>query len=158
MRVALAVGALLLLLLAGCSSPADGGEEGTALAGSSPAPEAEVVTGSLTAAESSTDIQIPLKAGHGRLAVALSMVQPVPDSQLTMAVRGPEGSEAEGETAPFLFVFPGTRPTVSFADPAEGAWVAHIELSGAAADFRLDWCADEPDNAGPAENAACHRY
>lgn len=156
----LALATLLAALLAGCSGagPEDGGAEGGAAA--APAPEAGIVTGRLTAAAAAQAVEMPVeRAGHGRLAVTLVMATSAPENEMTVAVAGPDGRSAEGSTAPFLYVFPGTRPSMSFADPAVGTWTADVELAGgAAADFELHWCADSAAAKGPSSNLACQRH
>jgi hypothetical protein len=162
-RILLAVA--VLVLLAGCSDPsgpsgdgADADADGDAAA--PPAAEAGIVTGRLTAAASQASIYIPVKvAGHGRLAIALVLATNLPENSLDVQVSGPGDRAAAGETSPFLYVFPGTRPTLSFGDPPVGTWTADVTLSsGTLADYELHWCADDQDAQGPASNFACHHY
>jgi hypothetical protein len=152
--------ALLAPLLAGCtSSSADDAtaRDGHGMGMDMAEPESDIVTGTLTALATSVDLPIPLKhSGHERLSVALSMAQPVPDSRLKFSVNGPGGESAGGATAPFLYVFPGTRPTVAFDHPVAGDWTVRVELSGATADYVVHWCADDAAMPGPASNDACH--
>lgn len=118
-----------------------------------------MVRGRLTAAASTVSVEIPIDAaGHGRLAILLTMTTNLPQNRLTVAVAGPDDRVAETGTSPILYVFPGTRPVVSFATPPTGAWTAEVRLaSGAAADFELHWCADSQDAPGPQANLACQR-
>lgn len=162
MRALLALAALLAALVAGCSGDGADGDAGAGAgdAATSPAAEAGIVTGRLTAAAAAQTVEMPVeRAGHGRLAVTLVMATNLPENEMTVQVNGPDGRGGEGSTAPFLYAFPGTRPSMSFGDPAVGTWTADVELaSGAAADFELHWCADSADAKGPASNLACQRY
>jgi predicted small secreted protein len=157
----LAILLLAALLLAGCASDEDGATEGSdaAEAGDAPEPFHDILAGTLTAATPSVDLAVDVPGeGHGRLAFTLVMVQPVPQSSLSLLVAGPSGQEADGRTSPFLYAFPGTRPTMSFASPEAGSWSLRVELSGATADYEVHVCADDAAAHGPESNLACQRY
>jgi hypothetical protein len=155
---ALAAVVLLSLLVAGCVGTGKTTSAPTPAAAAGPAPEAMVETGRVTAAMPSKDVTIPIKtAGHGRLAVTLVMLSNFPDNTLSVNVTGPKAQGVEVRTSPFLYVFPGANPTVSFDHPQTGDWTAHVKLSsGAAADYEVHWCADDEAPMGPPANRACH--
>lgn len=149
------------LLLAGCAGgPGDGDGDGFAAAGDAaadvPAPEAGIAAGQVNRL-SQVSIPFGVGAGHGRLAVTLVLASSVASS-LSMNVTGPDRS-ADVDTGPFLYVFPGTRPTVSFAQPEAGEWTATVTLegNGVAADYEVHWCADASERPGPQGNLACQR-
>jgi hypothetical protein len=146
----------LAAVLAGCASPADGPGEGVAPV---PAAESGVERGRLTAAEASASHGLGVTLdGHSRLAVTLVLLSNLPEDSLELNVTGPSTKGQEVDTAPFLYVYAGANPTLSFDGPAVGAWEAHVRLaSGAAADYEVHWCADDADAAGPSDNLACHR-
>jgi hypothetical protein len=154
-RLCLAIA--LAALVAGCAAPAETSDGD----GASPAPAAEsgVERGRLTAAEAGADHGLALAlAGHSRLAVTLVLLSNLPEDSLELNVTGPSTKGQQVDTAPFLYVYPGANPTLSFGEPAAGAWAAHVRLaSGAAADYEVHWCADDQAMPGPSDNLACHR-
>jgi hypothetical protein len=94
----------------------------------------------------------------GRLAVTLVLRSNLPEDTLELNVTGPSTAGQQVETSPFLYVYPGANPTLSFDRPAAGEWTARVRLaSGAVADYELHWCADSDAARGPADNLACHR-
>lgn len=150
---------LAALLLAGCASEDEAAGADAADAGVAPEPFHDILAGTLTAATSTAELTVDVPdGGHGRLAFTLVMGQPVPQSSLTATITGPSGQEADGHTSPFLYAFPGTRPTMSFANPEPGAWTVQVELSGATADYEVHVCADDASAHGPESNFACQRY
>jgi hypothetical protein len=152
--------AVVALLVAGCSDPVEQSRDDSRLQSSGPvAPEADVVTGQLTALASEVAVPIPVAVeGHGRLAVALVLNTNLPTTSLAFEVSGPDGRSSGGDTQPFLYVFPGIAPVVSFSQPPAGEWTATVRLdSGVVADFEVHWCADHAGAPGPQDNRACQR-
>ena len=78
---------------------------------------------------------------------------------LTMNVTGPDGRTDQVSTSPFLYVFPGTRSTVSFAEPTPGDWTVRVTIggTGAVGEYEVHWCADSHDAPGSQDNVACQR-
>lgn len=149
--------AALLALLSGCAAPADDrAGDGAAVV---PSAEAGIERGQLTAAADGHDHEMAVKAGgHSRLAVTLVLKTNLPENALQLNVTGPSTAGQQADTAPFLYVYPGANPTLSFDRPAAGAWTAHVRLtSGSTADYEVHWCADDQDAPGPQDNLACHR-
>lgn len=155
-RLSAALALALAAVLAGCASPAETPDGGAAMA---PEAEAGIERGQLTAAEAAADHPIALAdAGHSRLAVTLVLLSNLPENTLELNVTGPSTQGQEVDTSPFLYIYPGANPTLSFEQPAAGAWTAHVRLaSGATADYEVHWCADDQAAAGPSDNLACHR-
>lgn len=120
-------------------------------------PEGDVVAGRLLAMGMQGQ-DLPVGPRHERLAVTLVHLTNLPQT-LTMDVTGPDGRSDQVSTGPFLYVFPGARPTVSFADPPEGDWWVSVWLGGTGvlADYEVHWCADSSAAPGPQDNLACHR-
>jgi hypothetical protein len=149
--------AALLALLSGCASPAD--DHAGDAAANVPAAEAGIERGQLTAAADGRDHEVAVKAGgHSRLAVTLVLKSNLPENEVRLNVTGPSTAGQQVETAPFLYVYPGANPTLSFAEPAAGSWTAHVRLtSGSTADYEVHWCADDETAPGPQDNLACHR-
>jgi len=146
----------LAFAVAGCLSSNGGGSAGSRTA--TAAPEAGTVSGRLTAAQPQASEAIALAQPHGRLAVTLTMSTNLPQDTIVLNVTGGNRS-GEARVSPELYVLPSNNPTVAFEAPAVGTWTAKLRLaSGAAADYTLDWCADDADHAGPASNKACHHY
>lgn len=150
----------LLALLAGCSAPGGGdGDEDGAAAPALPPPEARMESGRLSAAEPNAEHIVGIQAdGHSRFAVTLVLRTSLPENELRLNVTGPSTPGREVDTSPFLYVYPGANPTLSFAQPASGEWTARVHLaSGSTAAYEVHWCADGADRPGPAGNLACHR-
>lgn len=162
MRAAAFATVLLAAWLAGCTGSGSPAEDGGDGAGGldQPAPEAGILTGTLSATTEEEAV-LPISvsaAGHGRLAATLVLTSNLPQTSLGLNVSGPDGQSTEVRTGPTLYVLPGGKPTMSFADPEVGDWAARVELrSGASADYEVHWCADHEDAPGPQDNLACHR-
>ena len=116
------------------------------------------MTGQLTILAPMKAIPVALStAGHERLAVTLVMTTNLPQNVMSVNVTGPGSPGEAARTSPFLYVFPGANPTVSFGEPQPGTWTVNLRLnSGALADYELHWCADDATHMGPAGNKACH--
>ena len=152
------VASVLVALLAGCSGGGgDGGGPDEPVAVDWPEPQHEILAGQAIPAGFNVHL-IDIAEGHERLAVTLVMVTASPGS-LAMNVTAPEGRWDRVSTGPFLYVFPGTRPTVSFLHPETGAWSATVEPVGTSApkDYEVHFCADSAARPGPQDNLACHR-
>ncbi|HUR25579.1 MAG TPA: hypothetical protein VM327_06155 [Candidatus Thermoplasmatota archaeon] len=156
--------ATLVLLLAGCTDGGPDGQDGGtgpggSMGGSGVVPESGILSGTLTAAGSSTSQPIEIAVeGHQQLTVVLLLTSNVPQTNVGLNVTGPDGRSDEVDTGPILFVMAGNHPAVSFGAPMVGEWTAMVELqSGASADYEVHWCADGAASPGPQDNLACQR-
>lgn len=153
-----ALAVLSLLALAGCASPDATDADVDGLAGDEAvAPEGAILSGQATAT-APAQLAFQVGPGHERLAVAIVMATALPGT-LTLNVTGPDGRTDQVSTSPFLYVFPGTRSTVSFAEPTPGDWAVRVQVggNGAVADYEVHWCADSAANPGSQDNVACQR-
>jgi hypothetical protein len=152
--------AVLALLVAGCSDPVEQSRDDSRATPVAPVEvESGIHEGQVTALQPEVVLELPVeKEGHGRLAVALVLNTNLPATSLAFEVSGPGGRTSGGDTQPFLYVFPGIAPVVSFSLPPAGDWTATVRLdSGALADYELHWCADSVSMLGPQDNRACQQ-
>ncbi len=145
-------------LLAGCADPGGLGSDDGAAGASSAEPESGIATGDLSLTADLATFVLPDVAGRARLAFVLVLTDNLPQTTVALNVTGPDGRSDEVRTGPTLYALPGMKPSVSFAEPGPGEWVATVELrSGASAGYEVHWCADDEAHPGPQDNLACQR-